>query len=59
MDPAVDGIEVGDLVSEAGEPDTITELYWLFAIPLGLLALLEIVNIAGVVAEVWPGRRRR
>ena len=59
VDEAVEGIELGELVSEAGEPDTITELYWIFAIPLGLLALLEIVNISGVIAEVRPGRRRR
>ena len=59
VDAAVEEIEVGELVSEAGEPDTITELYWIFAIPLGLLALLEIVNISGVIAEVRPGRRRR
>lgn len=56
---AVDGIEVGELISEKGEPDTITELYWIFAIPLGILALLEIVNISGAVAEVRPVRRRR
>lgn len=59
VDQAVDGIEVGELVSEQGEPDTITELYWIFAIPLGLLALLEIVNISGAVAELRPARRRR
>lgn len=58
VDPVLAGIEVGELVSEAGEPDTITELYWIFAIPLGLLALLEIVNIGGAVAELRPGRRR-
>jgi len=51
-------IDVGELVTEEGEPDTITELYWIFAIPLGILALLEIVNISGAVAEVRPGRRR-
>jgi hypothetical protein len=33
-------------------------LYWVFAIPLGLLALLEIVHISGAVAELRPGRRR-
>jgi Ca-activated chloride channel family protein len=59
VDAAVDGIEVGELVTEQGEPDTTTELYWWFAIPLGLLALLEIVNISGAVAEVRPGRRKR
>jgi Ca-activated chloride channel homolog len=57
VDPAVEGIDVGELVSEPGEPDTITELYWVFAIPLGLLALLEIVNISGAVAEVRPRAR--
>ena len=59
VDAATDGIEVGELVSEPGEPDTITELYWIFAIPLGLLALLEIVNISGAIAELRPTRRAR
>ncbi len=59
VDRVLDGIEVGELVSEGGEPDTITELYWIFAIPLGLLALLEIVSISGAVAELLPARRRR
>jgi Ca-activated chloride channel family protein len=59
VDPVLSGIEVGELVSEGGEPDTITELYWIFAIPLGILALLEIVNISGAVAELLPARRRR
>ncbi len=57
--PVLDGIEVGELVAEAGEPETVTELYWIFAIPFGLLALLEIVAVSGLVAELLPGRRRR
>jgi Ca-activated chloride channel family protein len=59
VDAAVDGLDVGELITEEGEPDTITELYWIFAIPLGLLALLEIVNISGAVAEVRPRRSGR
>ena len=54
---ATTGIEVGDLYADDGEPGTVTELYWIFAIPLGLLALLQIVAIGGAIAELRPARR--
>ena len=55
---ATTGIEVGQLSAHDGAPGTVTELYWIFAIPFGLLALLQIVAISGAVAELRPGRRR-
>ena len=58
VDAATAGIDVGELVTEGGEPDTAVELYWIFAIPLGLLALLEIVAVSGAVAEALAARRR-
>ncbi len=55
---ATTGIEVGKLVAHDGEPAKVTELYWIFAIPFGLLALLQIIPISGAIAELRPGRRR-
>jgi hypothetical protein len=34
-----------------------TELYWIPAIPLGLIALVEIVLLAGALAELKPRSR--
>ena len=56
---ATTGIEVGELTATDGEPGSVTELYWILAIPFGLLALLQIVSIGGAVAELRPDRRRR
>lgn len=59
VEEAVAGIDVGELRIEPGEPDSVTELYWIPAIPLGLLALLEILWIAAAIAELRPARRSR
>ena len=56
---ATTGIDVGELTATDGEPGSVTELYWILAIPFGLLALLQIVSIGGAVAELRPDRRRR
>ncbi len=58
VDAATDGIDVGELVTDEGEPDTAVELYWIFAIPLGVLALLEILAMGGAVVEAFGVRRR-
>ncbi len=55
---ATTGIVVGELTASDGKPGTVTELYWIAAIPFGLLALLQVVAIGGAVAELRPGRRR-
>lgn len=55
---ATTGIDVGELSAGDGEPSTVTELYWIFAIPFGLLALLQIVAISGAIVELRPGRSR-
>ena len=49
---ALDGIEVGELVVEDGEPDSTVELYWVFVIPFGALALLELYWIGGLLLEL-------
>lgn len=58
IDAATSGIEVGELKTEEGEPDTAIELYWMFAIPFGLLALLQILWMSPPVAELLSTRRR-
>jgi Ca-activated chloride channel homolog len=55
---ATTGIEVGEMYADDGKPAAVTELYWILAIPLGLLGLLQIVAIGGAVAELRPARRR-
>lgn len=52
------GLDVGDLTVSEGEPGSPTELYWILAIPLGLLALAEAAGIVGAVLEVRPTRRK-
>ena len=57
--PAVNGIEVGALTVQEGEPDSVVELYWVFVIPFGILVLLELFWIGGAVAELRGARRAR
>jgi Ca-activated chloride channel homolog len=52
------GLDVGELTVSEGEPGSPTELYWILAIPLGLLALTEAAGIVGAVLEVRPTRRK-
>lgn len=54
----LDGIEVGDLTVAEGEPGSAVELYWIFAIPFGLIALFEATRIALVALELRASRRR-
>ena len=58
-DPALAGIDVGELTVEEGEPDSTVELYWVFVIPFGALALLELYSIGGLLLELRGTRRRR
>jgi Ca-activated chloride channel family protein len=55
----VDGIDVGELRVRAGSPGSDTELYWIPAIPLGILLLAELVALSGAVAELRPRRQAR
>ncbi|MEY2849911.1 MAG: hypothetical protein RI885_2578 [Actinomycetota bacterium] len=59
VDEIVAGIEVGD-VSISQEPERgPVEFAWLAAIPLGLLALVEIIRLAGTLAATRrPGAQR-
>jgi Ca-activated chloride channel family protein len=58
--PAAEGIEVGDVQSGGEVPAETGELYWLFAIPLTALALLELGWMLRTVLRsgVGPARRR-
>ena len=57
--PALAGIEVGELTVEEGEPDSAVELYWVFVIPFGALALLELYSVGGLLLELARTRSRR
>jgi Ca-activated chloride channel family protein len=54
------GFEVGDVTMSHGSQGARTELYWIAAIPLGLLALVQLVALSGALAEARTalGRRR-
>jgi Ca-activated chloride channel family protein len=52
----VQGIDVGELTVEPGDPGGPVELYWVFAIGLGLLVLWELVRLSGAVLELRPRR---
>lgn len=56
LDTVLSGIDVGDLTVSAGKPGGATELYWIAAIPLGLLALAELVRLGGALRELRPAR---
>jgi len=58
LGPAVDGIDVGDVTVSDGTPGSPVELYWIPAIPLGILALLEVAGIAGAILELRASRRK-
>jgi Ca-activated chloride channel family protein len=51
LDDVLAGFDVGDVTVGDGSEGSRTELYWVAAIPLGLLALLQFVAIAGALAE--------
>ncbi|MGL4339011.1 MAG: VWA domain-containing protein [Rhodoglobus sp.] len=51
-------IEVGDISAQDGEPATVTELYWIFAIAFGALAGVQLISISGAVAELRQSRRK-
>jgi Ca-activated chloride channel family protein len=52
------GFDVGDVSVSEGDSGTRTELYWIAAIPLGLLALLELVALSSALAEARAAIRR-
>jgi len=57
LDPVLAGFDVGEVTVNDGARGVRTELYWIPAIPLGLIALVEIVMLAGALAELKPRRR--
>ena len=55
----VAGIDVGTPTTEAGRRSGPVEFYWLFAVPLALLAVREIVVVGRAVVALRPGRVAR
>ncbi len=54
VEQLVSGIKVGTLSVSPGRPGGPFELYWIFAIPLVLLVLVEFVRLSAVVRELRP-----
>ncbi len=50
VDAVVSGIEVGDVSVSSAPTEGPMEFYWMASIPLGLLALFELVRIAWTIA---------
>jgi len=59
LDQVLSGFDVGDVTSTEGARGVRTELYWIPAIPLGVIALVEIVLLAGALAELKPRSAKR
>jgi len=57
LDGVLAEFDVGDATVDDGARGVRTELYWIPAIPLGLIALVEIVLLAGALAELKPRSR--
>lgn len=55
--PVVDRARGGHIVSTAGRTASVLDLYWIPAIPLFLLLLVEIAVVARALGEVRPPRR--
>ena len=54
IDSLLSTFDVGDVTTTDGARGVRTELYWIPAIPLGLVALVEILLLAGALAELKP-----
>ncbi|MCU1544432.1 MAG: hypothetical protein JWM50_2297 [Microbacteriaceae bacterium] len=56
--PVLAGLDVGDVSVTDGDSGTRTELYWIAAIPLGLLALVELAGLVSALSEARGALRR-
>jgi Ca-activated chloride channel family protein len=52
------GLDVGDVSVSDGDTGTRTELYWIAAIPLGVLALVELLLLGSALGEARAAIRR-
>jgi Ca-activated chloride channel family protein len=53
----LDGFDVGDVTVREATRGARVEFYWLAAIPLGLIALVELAALGGAVVELRAARR--
>jgi Ca-activated chloride channel family protein len=58
IDAVLAEFDVGETGVTEGARGIRTELYWIPAIPLGILALVEVVLLGGALAELKPKRKR-
>ncbi|WP_423917643.1 VWA domain-containing protein [Frigoribacterium sp. 2-23] len=57
LDGAVADERAGRVASDEGRADSVIDLYWIFAIPLFLLILLDIALVARALGEIRPPRQ--
>jgi Ca-activated chloride channel family protein len=55
--PAVADARDGAVASDATRAESLTDLYWIAALPLFLLALIDVALVARALGEVRPPRR--
>ena len=54
--PVVAGIEVGPVSTPSSPPGTPAELYWIFAIPIALVLLREVLVILAALRKIRPAK---
>ena len=59
VDSVVADVRSGSVASDATRSETVTDLYWIAAVPLFLLVLVDALQVARALAEVGPARRPR
>jgi Ca-activated chloride channel family protein len=59
VDGLLDGFDVGDVTVREATRGARVEFYWMAAVPLGLLALVELVALSGALFELRAAGRNR
>jgi Ca-activated chloride channel family protein len=57
VDAAVADARDGRVVSTEARAENVTELYWLAAVPLFVLVLVDVLLVLRALGEIGPGRR--
>ena len=57
--PVLDDARSGRVASDEGSAESLTDLYWVAAVPLFLLVLVDLALVARALGDVRPADRRR
>jgi Ca-activated chloride channel family protein len=57
VDAAVADVRSGGVASDATRSETVTDLYWIAAVPLFLLVLVDVLLVSRALGEIRPPRR--